>query len=379
MARPEDNDERRQERLDVRVAARGQVQRRDAVRRQHPQGRLHPHHHGEARGRLDPVHLHHRPGQADRREGPGHGRDGPRHPRAAVRPAARLAVRHRHREPERGEAGGEPRAQLPAVALRRDRRLHGPERAAQQPDRPGAQPALLGRLERVALQQDHHPPGAGGLRPPPGDGVGRLRHLLPVEPAGHRGAEDDARDLRREPEGAGDGVRDARRLRATRQPAGPAGDQPAVPQRPVRVLGDEGDPRRPEQRPAGPHAVRGARDLQADPGRGEGQGPAAAGRGQAGHPAHLRVLHRPPQGAGAGAAEPAAADRAEAEPGREGLPGVRRRHLHPQAGVAAARHGVVVLVARVQQPVGLLLPDPVRGRDAEAEPVQRRLLRRTAR
>ena len=110
-------------------------------------------------------------------------------------------------------------------------------------------------------------------------------------------------------------------------------------------------------------------------GRGQGQGPAAAGRGQAGHPAHLRVLHRPPQGAGAGAPEPAAADRAEAEPGREGLPGVRRRHLHRQAGVAAARHGVVVLVARVQQPVGLLLPDPVRGRDAEAEPVQRRLLR----
>ena len=51
------------------------------------------------------LHLHHRPGQADRRQGPGHGRDRPRHPRAAVRPAARLAVRHRHREPERGEAG----------------------------------------------------------------------------------------------------------------------------------------------------------------------------------------------------------------------------------------------------------------------------------
>ena len=71
--------------------------------------------------------------------------------------------------------------------------------------------------------------------------------------------------------------------------------------------------------------------------------------------------------------------RAEAEPRREGLPGVRRRHLHPQAGVAAARHGVVVLVARVQQPVRLLLPHPVRGRDAEAEPVQRRLLHRTTR
>ena len=105
VARPEDNDERRQERVDIHAAARRQVQRRDAVRRQHAEGRLHPHHHGEARGRLDPVHLHHRPGQADRREGPGHGRDGPRHPRAAVRPAARLAVRHRHREPERGEAG----------------------------------------------------------------------------------------------------------------------------------------------------------------------------------------------------------------------------------------------------------------------------------
>ena len=52
-------------------------------------------------------------------------------------------------------------------------------------------------------------------------------------------------------------------VRAARLPAGPAGDEPAVPQRPVRVLGDEGDPRRAEQRPAGPDAVRGPRDLQA--------------------------------------------------------------------------------------------------------------------
>src|SRR6266702_8729294 len=130
---------------------------------------------------------------------------------------------------------------------------------------------------------------------------------------------------------AGDGVCHPRRVRAARLATGPAGDEPAVPERAVRLLGDEGDARPAEQRPARPDAVRRPGDLLLGRQRGEGEIPAAAGRGRAGHPAHVRVLHGPAQGARTRAAEPAATSRAEAENRGKGLLGLCRRHLHPEA------------------------------------------------
>src|SRR5262249_59261363 len=98
------------------------------------------------------------------------------------------------------------------------------------------------------------------------------------------------------------------------------------------------------------------RDLHAGRERGESEISAATGRGQTRYPANLRVLHGPGRLGRAAAAKPAVAGRPAREYQGEGLPGVRRRYLHAKARGAATCHGVLVLVARVLQPVGLLRP-----------------------
>jgi hypothetical protein len=64
-----------------------------------------------------------------------------------------------------------------------------------------------------------------------------------------------------------------------------------------------------------------------------------------------------------------------AEARREGVPGVLGRPHDGPADRRAGRHVLLVVVARLQRPVGLLLPDPVVGGDAEGRAVQHRLLR----